>query len=312
MGLTNLPSTIDWCESNYLLSTYIAEYWNTLTGIFLIASGIVFYKNNSEWIKYNKTKSFTNICNILVFVGIGTMLFHGTLYYPFQLMDELPMILLSLEYIYLLLSLETTHNAFHINDIINLSNIPTFIYIMLPVITLSYFINHWLQILTFHITLKLCEVTILVILYKLSRTLNQIVYSKIYVNQEYIKQQRQLSRQRVMMTSTLAYSRNSVGLNLIKESALLHIVQTKIKSYLNLRSEMKTRISLGLLFYGTSVAIWCIENMFCKYIEPIQLHAIWHILSSVGIYQLNNILKIHVDINNLAFSKNSEINDKLD
>jgi hypothetical protein len=117
-----------------------------------------------------------------------------------------------------------------------------------------------------------------------------------------------------MMKSTLEYDRSMNDINYIKDSALLHIVQTKIKSYLHLRNDMKNRISLGLFFYGASVSIWCLENMFCEYIQPIQLHAIWHVLSSIGIYQLNSIFKLHVDINTLAFaqSNNQSNNDKID
>ena len=108
--MVNLPSTVDWCEQNYILSEYVAEYWNTLTGLCLILSGIWYYKNYSSWINENHLHKYTfiRISALLVFVGIGTMLFHSTLYYPFQLLDELPMILLANEYLSLLLKLQTT------------------------------------------------------------------------------------------------------------------------------------------------------------------------------------------------------------
>ncbi len=36
-----MKSTIDWCELNYIESEYIAEYWNSITGVFLIMEAIL-------------------------------------------------------------------------------------------------------------------------------------------------------------------------------------------------------------------------------------------------------------------------------
>jgi hypothetical protein len=84
------------------------------------------------------------------------------------------------------------------------------------------------------------------------------------------------------------------------QSTLLHIVQTNIKQYIKYRAELKYTIRLGLKFYGVSITVWCIENMFCKYVEPLKLHAFWHLFSSIGIYYLNTIMKIHVIIDNFT------------
>jgi len=82
---------------------------------------------------------------------------------------------------------------------------------------------------------------------------------------------------------------------------LLDIVQTNIKQYIKYRSELKNTIQLGLCFYGISIGIWCVENMFCKYVQPFQLHAVWHLLSSIGIYYLNTIMKIHIIIDEFTY-----------
>jgi dihydroceramidase len=84
-----VTSTIDWCEENYVVSNYIAEFLNTLTNAgFIALAGFAIYqvkKNNLE-----PRFVFTALGFLLV--GVGSWLFHMTLKYHFQLLDELPMI----------------------------------------------------------------------------------------------------------------------------------------------------------------------------------------------------------------------------
>ena len=165
-----MKSTIDWCELNYANSEYIAEYWNTITGVFLIVSGVMFYNLNNDLIMTNNIyirQNFKNIYNLLILVGIGTMLFHGTLLYPFQLLDEIPMILLASQYIQILLNLNIVQVMFNRNILFHLDNIIFIIPVLSIIISLSYFINVSLQIITFHVTLKLAEISLVFILYNL-------------------------------------------------------------------------------------------------------------------------------------------------
>ncbi|CAI4060126.1 hypothetical protein SUVZ_04G3940 [Saccharomyces uvarum] len=82
-------STIDWCEENYVVSPYVAEWSNTLTNSVFILSAVYTtysaYKNKLE-------KRFLLIGFGYGLVGVGSLLFHMTLKYRFQLLDELPMI----------------------------------------------------------------------------------------------------------------------------------------------------------------------------------------------------------------------------
>jgi hypothetical protein len=286
-----LPSTVDWCESNYLISDYIAEYWNTITGVCFMISGYMFYYNNQTWFYTTKYAiNFTRIIVLFLLVGIGTILFHSTLLFPFQLLDEIPMILLSNEYLLLLMSLQSFEKIFH-NDIkIRLEKTLFLTYKMIGIIVFVYFIHPNLQIITFHITLKISEISILFVLSNLSNRLNYVVYSQIYKHQDCIKRQ-------TMMTSL--YNRNQFSY--LKESNLLKIAQTKIKKYIDLRAEMKNNIYNGIYIYSTSMIIWCFDIFFCKYVESLQLHAMWHILSSLGIYFLNNIIKIQCEIDEMIF-----------
>lgn len=85
----NPTSTIDWCEENYLFSPYIAELVNSFTNsmFILLALHHVYstFKN-----KHDKLYAFVSIG--FASVGIGSFMFHSTLQYEHQLMDELPMV----------------------------------------------------------------------------------------------------------------------------------------------------------------------------------------------------------------------------
>ncbi|EMG47442.1 Alkaline ceramidase, putative, partial [Candida maltosa Xu316] len=89
-GFWGVPtSTIDWCEENYVVSTYIAEALNTTTNsvFILLALFAIFHAFRNQ---LEPRFIFTAFGFLLV--GIGSWLFHMTLRYHFQLLDELPMI----------------------------------------------------------------------------------------------------------------------------------------------------------------------------------------------------------------------------
>lgn len=97
-------ATIDWCEANYAVTHYIAEFWNTVSNLVMILLplyGVYWSWKHSAYAYANSTSSkplfvvSKNIvwCNIgLVLVGIGSWCFHMTLLYGAQLLDEIPMI----------------------------------------------------------------------------------------------------------------------------------------------------------------------------------------------------------------------------
>ncbi|CAG59972.1 uncharacterized protein GVI51_H05445 [Nakaseomyces glabratus] len=80
---------IDWCEENYVVTPYIAEWCNTITNAAFLV--VAFYCTYSAYT--NKLeKRFIFIGLGFSLVGIGSWLFHMTLQYRFQLLDELPML----------------------------------------------------------------------------------------------------------------------------------------------------------------------------------------------------------------------------
>jgi dihydroceramidase len=85
-----VDSSIDWCEANYAITFYVAEFYNTISSIpmsILSIFGILLTR------KYATTELryiFVFLC--IVSVGIGSAAFHGTLRFYAQLFDELPMV----------------------------------------------------------------------------------------------------------------------------------------------------------------------------------------------------------------------------
>mmetsp|Transcript_798 Transcript_798/g.956 ORF Transcript_798/g.956 Transcript_798/m.956 type:complete len:295 (+) Transcript_798:154-1038(+) len=100
-------SSIDFCETNYLLSNYVVEVHNALSSLWGIAlPGIIgiLYGNPTNELRFVITYA------ILVFIGLGSMALHGTLHWAFQSSDELPMMFLELSVIYCLIEVKSARN----------------------------------------------------------------------------------------------------------------------------------------------------------------------------------------------------------
>ena len=75
-------------NQSFQVSYYIAEYWNTVTNLAMIIPAI----RGLYEVKRQKFEPwFSNLYLMLLLTGIGSWLFHMTLRYYSQLLDELPM-----------------------------------------------------------------------------------------------------------------------------------------------------------------------------------------------------------------------------
>lgn len=99
-GLWAQTASIDWCESNYEISYYVAEFWNTISNLAFILPQL------AQFVSLAKHKcvepAFNKAFLSLALVGIGSFCFHMTLARPMQMFDETSMILVSLHSFYLL------------------------------------------------------------------------------------------------------------------------------------------------------------------------------------------------------------------
>lgn len=82
-------STIDWCEANYAVSYYVAEFWNTVSNVFIFAPPIF---GIADALYQGFEKRLIAAYASLFVIGLGSVMFHATLRYEMQLMDEVPMI----------------------------------------------------------------------------------------------------------------------------------------------------------------------------------------------------------------------------
>jgi dihydroceramidase len=99
-GFWGMPtSTVDWCEANYAVTPFICEFFNTISSLAMIVAGglgaFVHRRVFDRWM----LAAF----GCLGVVGLGSVAFHATLRFEFQLLDELPMLYLVTMMVYLLL-----------------------------------------------------------------------------------------------------------------------------------------------------------------------------------------------------------------
>ncbi len=93
-------ASVDWCEPNYLISPWVAEWWNTLSSLAIFALAVWGWWQAKKLPQLPGRYAFAYL--VVACVGLGSVAFHGTLLRSAQASDELPMIAAGLSYIYLL------------------------------------------------------------------------------------------------------------------------------------------------------------------------------------------------------------------
>lgn len=85
----NVTAAINWCEKDYVVSRYIAEFWNSVSNLpFILLAVAGLYHS------FYYRLSFRNALQYIAFgiVGLGSFLFHATLRFHAQMWDEVPMV----------------------------------------------------------------------------------------------------------------------------------------------------------------------------------------------------------------------------
>jgi len=76
--------SVSFCEDKYVVSDYIAEYYNTMSALSYVIVGILFYRTRLK-----------ELSIIMILLGLGTALLHSTLRFYGQWLDEISMLILS-------------------------------------------------------------------------------------------------------------------------------------------------------------------------------------------------------------------------
>ena len=79
-------SGINWCEIDYRHTTYFAEFYNTLTNLSFNFAGIICYKKCKQ---YDLGLMYFFLCFNLHMLGLTSGLFHASLWWSGQKLDEI-------------------------------------------------------------------------------------------------------------------------------------------------------------------------------------------------------------------------------
>ncbi|CEP13290.1 hypothetical protein [Parasitella parasitica] len=94
-----VTSSVDWCEENYIHTHYIAEFWNTISSLAMVALGFLGVALHHKALGWRLSASYL----LIVVVGIGSVLFHATLQFEHQMWDEVPMVWCACQLLWVLL-----------------------------------------------------------------------------------------------------------------------------------------------------------------------------------------------------------------
>ncbi|KAJ3375488.1 Alkaline ceramidase 3 [Allomyces arbusculus] len=83
---------VDWCEGNFEVLSYVAEFCNTFSNVIQLSLAVAAM---TMAYKFQYGARFVAAFAGIAIVAIGSCLFHGTLTYHMQLLDEVPMLLAS-------------------------------------------------------------------------------------------------------------------------------------------------------------------------------------------------------------------------
>uniref|UniRef100_A0A0K8R7R6 Alkaline ceramidase n=1 Tax=Ixodes ricinus TaxID=34613 RepID=A0A0K8R7R6_IXORI len=148
-------STPDWCERNYEVTVYIAEFWNTVSNLAMIVPPA--YGAFQAWRKNLETRLV--LCyGFLLVVGIGSWCFHMTLWFEMQLLDELPMVWGTLILVYTLAEVSKpahTNNYYLMAGLILYGTVITAVYLTIKVPVFHQVAYGFLVAVTFFMSLRL-------------------------------------------------------------------------------------------------------------------------------------------------------------
>jgi dihydroceramidase len=108
-------SSIDWCERNYVVTSYIAEFWNSISSLIMCLLATILFV---QGLYYQIEKRFLIVCLSFGLVGLGSAYFHGTLTHLGQMADELPMVYTMIIWLFILFRMKKFEEKIYSIDIL--------------------------------------------------------------------------------------------------------------------------------------------------------------------------------------------------
>ncbi|KAK9564704.1 alkaline ceramidase ydc1, variant 2 [Aspergillus fumigatus] len=254
-----VTSTLNWCEEDYYATIYSAEIVNSMTNLLFMWLG---FKGIQSCRRYGHDTIFQVAFYGYLVVGAGSFLFHSTLKYPMQLVDELSMIYTTCLMCYASFSYSRPL-GFRIVLAVALTSLAVFI-------TLYY---HYLQDPVFHQN-AYALLTIVVVL-------------------------RSMYTMEVTLRPSLRHSTEED--RLARQKKDLPVLSKERQHYENVRDvrTLKTMwfmVAYGLAMFLGGFFIWTLDNRFCPTLRRwrravglpwglfLEGHGWWHVMTGIGAY----------------------------
>ncbi|CAI7624336.1 unnamed protein product [Penicillium glandicola] len=254
-----VTSTLNWCEEDYYATEYAAEIVNTLTNLLFMWLGVQGIRSCR---RNGHDQIFTVALLGYIIVGTGSFLFHSTLKYPMQLVDELSMIYTTCLMAYASFSYTRTTTV-RVCLGISLTGLAVFI-------TLYY---HYLQDPVFHQNAYALLTTVVV--FRSMHTMETTLRPK--------------------------WRHSTEEDRLARQKKGLPVPTKERQHYENVRDEKILKTMWFMVIYGLSMFlggffIWNLDNVFCSEIRRMRRsvglpwglflegHGWWHVMTGIGAY----------------------------
>lgn len=250
-----VTSTLNWCEEDYYATVYSAEIVNTLTNLLFMYLAL---KGVHNCLKNGHDRVFVVAFVGYLLVGTGSFLFHATLKYPMQLVDELSMIYTTCLMCFATFSYNKSqrYSAFLALSLVSLA----------VFITLYY---HYLQDPTFHQTAYALLTAV-------------VLFRSMYVMEVNIRPKFQTAERKAANPTLNGATKDDHNRQDVRDKEILR--------------QMWTMIAFGLSIFLGGFAFWQLDNIYCSRLRIwrrqiglpwgilLEGHGWWHLMTGVGAY----------------------------
>ncbi|KAI9827574.1 MAG: hypothetical protein M1832_004924 [Thelocarpon impressellum] len=248
-----VTSTLNWCEEDYYATKYSAEIVNTLTNVFFMSLA---FKGFLNCRKQQHDGIFAVAFVGYFLVGAGSFMFHTTLKYPMQLVDELSMIYTTCLMAYATFSYRKP-STFRVGLAVGLVSLAVFI-------TLYY---HYLQDPAFHQNAYAVMTAV-------------VIFRSMYVMETRLRPSRRRGPR-----GDLSVGRAGPPLGHGQDARDEQILRT-----------MWLMVGCGLSVFLGGVGIWTLDNKYCPTLRRwrrqmglpwgilLEGHGWWHLMTGTGAY----------------------------